>query len=93
MIFSIELDSNRGDCTERAPGQVAQGRCYLYSYRTDLTLDHKQMTLAEAQKLTLRVLKQVMEEKLDQHNVQLAQVWLYPVPPTSRRTIDWPAYL
>ena len=32
------------------------------------------MTLAEAQTLALRVLKQVMEEKLDQHNVQLAQV-------------------
>lgn len=32
------------------------------------------MTLAEAQSLALRVLKQVMEEKLDQHNVQLAQV-------------------
>jgi len=35
---------------------------------------HKQMSLLEAQKLTLKVLKQVMEEKLDQHNVQLAQV-------------------
>jgi len=35
---------------------------------------HKQMTLDEAHTLTLRVLKQVMEEKLDQHNVQLAQV-------------------
>jgi 20S proteasome subunit alpha 5 len=34
------------------------------------------MTLKEAQVLTLRVLKQVMEEKLDQHNVQLAQVYL-----------------
>lgn len=32
------------------------------------------MTLKEAHVLTLRVLKQVMEEKLDQHNVQLAQV-------------------
>ena len=32
------------------------------------------MTLQEAQLLTLRVLKQVMEEKLDHHNVQLAQV-------------------
>ena len=32
------------------------------------------MTLREAQILTLRILKQVMEEKLDQHNVQLAQV-------------------
>ena len=32
------------------------------------------MTLREAQRLTLSVLKQVMEEKLDQHNVQLAQV-------------------
>jgi hypothetical protein len=34
------------------------------------------MTLREAQVLTLSVLKQVMEEKLDQHNVQLAQVRL-----------------
>jgi len=34
------------------------------------------MTLREAQLLTLSVLKQVMEEKLDQHNVQLAQVCL-----------------
>jgi 20S proteasome subunit alpha 5 len=32
------------------------------------------MKLQEAQILTLRVLKQVMEEKLDHHNVQLAQV-------------------
>lgn len=37
------------------------------------------MTLLEAQTLTLRVLKQVMEEKLDHHNVQLAQVTL-PIP-------------
>ncbi|KAI6136173.1 proteasome subunit alpha type 5 [Pisolithus sp. B1] len=35
---------------------------------------YRQMSLLEAQKLTLRVLKQVMEEKLDHHNVQLAQV-------------------
>jgi len=35
---------------------------------------HKQMTLAEAQSLTLKVLKDVMEEKLDKHNVQIAQV-------------------
>jgi len=35
---------------------------------------HSQMKLQEAQILTLRVLKQVMEEKLDHHNVQLAQV-------------------
>jgi hypothetical protein len=32
------------------------------------------MSLREAQILTLRVLKQVMEETLDHHNVQLAQV-------------------
>lgn len=32
------------------------------------------MTLREAQHLVLRVLKQVMEEKLDHHNIQLAQV-------------------
>ncbi|KAH7874490.1 proteasome subunit alpha type 5 [Lentinula edodes] len=35
---------------------------------------HSKMTLREAQLLTLRILKQVMEEKLDRHNVQLAQV-------------------
>jgi ABC-type Fe3+-citrate transport system substrate-binding protein len=43
------------------------------------------MTLREAQVLVLRVLKQVMEEKLDQHNVQLAQV-RNNLPP-SRRVI------
>lgn len=31
------------------------------------------MTLEEAQVLALKVLKQVMEEKLDHNNVQLAQ--------------------
>jgi len=36
------------------------------------------MTLQEAQCLALRVLKQVMEEKLDQHNVQVAQVCPHP---------------
>ncbi|KAG8836204.1 proteasome component pup2 [Serendipita sp. 411] len=35
---------------------------------------HKQMTLTEGHHLVLRVLKQVMEEKLDHHNIQLAQV-------------------
>lgn len=34
------------------------------------------MTLEEAHKLTLVILKQVMEEKLNEHNVQLAQVRL-----------------
>lgn len=32
------------------------------------------MTLDEAQNLTLKILKQVMEEKLDHHNVQIARV-------------------
>jgi len=35
---------------------------------------HKSMSIFDAQVLTLRVLKQVMEEKLDHHNIQLAQV-------------------
>lgn len=35
---------------------------------------HKQMTLREAEHLVLKVLKQVMEEKLDHHNIQLTQV-------------------
>lgn len=38
------------------------------------------MTLDEAKVLVLKVLKQVMEEKLDYNNVQLAQV----VPNTKR---------
>jgi len=42
------------------------------------------MALLEAQKLTLRVLKQVMEEKLDHHNVQLAQVGLRLLPVNPR---------
>lgn len=32
------------------------------------------MTLAEAHTLALKTLKQVMEEKVDENNVQLAQV-------------------
>jgi len=35
---------------------------------------HSKLTLVEAQVLALRVLKQVMEEKLDHHNVQIAEV-------------------
>jgi len=35
---------------------------------------HKSLTLAEAEVLALRTLKQVMEEKLDSKNVQLASV-------------------
>lgn len=38
------------------------------------------MTLVEAQDLALKVLKQVMEEKLDHNNVQLAQVRAPSVP-------------
>jgi len=35
---------------------------------------HKSLTLPEAEMLVLRTLKQVMEEKLDSNNVQLASV-------------------
>ena len=35
---------------------------------------HKSLTLPEAEDLVLKTLKQVMEEKLDQNNVQVAQV-------------------
>jgi 20S proteasome subunit alpha 5 len=35
------------------------------------------MTLDEAAALALKVLKQVMEEKLDENNVQLAKVRLH----------------
>ena len=35
---------------------------------------HKSLTLAEAEVLALKTLKQVMEEKLDSKNVQLASV-------------------
>lgn len=50
---------------------------------SDLPTSRSQsMTLEEAQVLALKVLKQVMEEKLDYNNVQLAQVRLpNPSPP------------
>lgn len=35
---------------------------------------HKSLTLPEAERLVLKTLKQVMEEKLDSNNVQLASV-------------------
>lgn len=54
---------------------MAQGAgLNLSIFRSCLSTRLQQMTLAEAQTLVLRVLKQVMEEKLDHHNVQLAQV-------------------
>lgn len=43
-------------------------------------LTKQQMTLEEAAGLALKVLKQVMEEKLDENNVQLARV---SCPPTA----------
>jgi len=46
--------------------------------RPDINVSPQQLTLQDAQILALRVLKQVMEEKLDHHNVQVAQVWRYP---------------
>lgn len=42
--------------------------------RLECILLPQDMTLKEAEILCLRVLKQVMEEKLDQNNVQLATV-------------------
>ena len=51
----------------------------VYSEILGLHFFLQQMTLLEAQTLTLRIFKQVMEEKLDQHNVQLAQVNPTPV--------------
>lgn len=47
-------------------------RCF--SGKSTALTDTQQMTLPEAQSLALKVLKQVMEEKLDDNNVQLAQV-------------------
>ena len=51
--------------------KVRPSHCFLLH---GAELVSQQMTLQEARILTLRVLKQVMEEKLDHHNVQLAQV-------------------
>ena len=42
-----------------------------------INVSPQQLTLKDAQLLALRVLKQVMEEKLDHHNVQVAQVCCY----------------
>lgn len=45
------------------------------------------MTLQQAKVLALKVLKQVMEEKLDHNNVQLAQVGLTSAPPFPSRPV------
>lgn len=42
------------------------------------------MSLEDAHKLALKVLKEVMEEKVDGNNVQLAQVRIYPFTLISR---------
>lgn len=42
------------------------------------------MTLQQAKVLALKVLKQVMEEKLDHNNVQLAQVGHFSAPPSTQ---------
>lgn len=51
-----------------------QRRFFLQLPTDQPALLQQSMTLAEAQVLALKVLKQVMEEKLDHNNVQLAQV-------------------
>jgi 20S proteasome subunit alpha 5 len=51
------------------------------SQNADPTLFPKDMSLHDACLLTLQTLKQVMEEKLDEHNVQLGVV-------TPRKTVD-----
>ena len=54
-------------------GLIPQGQSSpLILFGSQLTL--QQMTLEEGHKLALKTLKQVMEEKLDENNVQLAQV-------------------
>lgn len=72
-----QKQSGQGQKPPRANYKIS-GIKYVSSYLLCDILSNgspQQMTLKEAQVLTLRVLKQVMEEKLDQHNVQLAQVY------------------
>lgn len=45
---------------------------------TSLSSQSQEMSIVEAQLLTLKILKQVMEEKLNEQNVQLAQVRSIP---------------
>lgn len=49
-------------------------RCVVYPSVSCTSLHLQQMSLAEAHTLALKVLRQVMEERLDENNVQLAQV-------------------
>lgn len=42
------------------------------------------MTLDEAHRLALKILKEVMEEKVDENNIQLAQVRAKVAPPRQR---------
>lgn len=49
---------------------------------------YQQMTLHDAHTLALKVLKQVMEEKLDAHNVQLSQASARCLPLFSRIDLE-----
>jgi ATP-dependent RNA circularization protein (DNA/RNA ligase family) len=70
-LLGLDQKPRRVSCKINGIRCVPLSRLCLFPYNRR---SRQQMTLKEAQLLTLRVLKQVMEEKLDQHNVQLAQV-------------------
>ena len=62
-------------CTGRARQRVPQVRCAFRSFYSHSTNTcYRSLTLKEAETLTLRTLKQVMEEKLDAKNVQLSSI-------------------
>ncbi len=56
---------------------MEEGSLSFQPYFDDCSRGLQDMTLNDAQVLPVRLLKQVMEEKLDQHNVQLAQASTY----------------
>ena len=63
-------------CTGRARQRVPQVCCAFdgFYFTSGTNTFYRSLTLKEAETLTLRTLKQVMEEKLDAKNVQLSSI-------------------
>ena len=70
----IRLRRRPGGAGERVPQVCAQASSPQDEAWWLLTATSRSLTLSEAETLALRTLKQVMEEKLDAKNVQLASI-------------------
>ena len=85
MLEEVEFTTGSGELTGNRYHAEPSGTFYRYDAKAigsgsegaqaELQNEfHKSLTLTEAEVLVLKTLKQVMEEKLDSKNVQLASV-------------------